>query len=117
MDCNKLDTTPDFEISQALQESIFDFNKAFIHMMLTAARTKDPLAPILLGLPVEVLQTYETTSSFNLLAAHRFGIPLAIARFSQPAQIKEVFKTGFSQAKMLSDLSKTIEPQPFIKSR
>ncbi len=110
-----LDETPDFELSQALQESIAQFNKAFINMMLTAARTKDPLGPLLLGLPPETLAAYESTPSFTLLAAHRFGAPLAIARFTEPVQIREVFKTGFSQAQVISQITKGLDVQPVYK--
>lgn len=112
-----LDATPNFETTQALQEAITEFNKAFIHMMLTAARTGDPMAPLLLGLPSEVLVSYQSTPSFSLLAAHRFGIPLAVARFSDPAKVREIFKSGFSQAQLLSELSKNLELKPIYKTK
>ncbi len=111
-----LESTPDFELSQALQGAITEFNKSFIHLMLTAARSQDPLAPVLLGLSEETLASYQNTPSFSLLSAHRFGLPLAVARFKDPETIREVFRSGFSQAQVIALLTREIDSGPLLKS-
>jgi hypothetical protein len=112
----RLDASPDFELSQALQAAIADFNKAFIHMMLTAARSQDPIAPFLLGMPQETLAAYQSTPSFNLLAAHRFGLPLATARFKDPSVVREIFRTGISQAQIIALLTQEMDVEPLFKN-
>lgn len=106
---------PTVEATLAVQKLIENFNAVYVDLLLTAARFKDPAIPALMGISMQTLEEYSKISKFDLISAAKLGIPLAVARFTDPSVVQELFKTGCSQSKVLAELSKSLPMEPITK--
>ena len=97
---------PSIEPTIAVQAAITEFNSSLIKLILTAARTKDPVAALLLGIDQATLDEYVAVNSYDLIQASKIGAPLARPIFSDPASVRAAFKNGCSSALVLQHLSR-----------
>ena len=97
-------------VGPALQEEIASVNKAFIDLLMTAARLGDaePLAPAILGIPREILDELAMPGKASVLKAKFFGLPLVELRIKDPRKLKSIIESGFGSADAVSEITKAM---------
>ena len=99
---------PTPEVTIAMQQAIAEANASIIRLILTAARTKDPIGAFLLGVDQATLDEYEKVNSYDLISASKIGAPIFRLMLSDAASVRSAFTTGCSSATVLQQLTRNM---------
>ena len=96
---------PPFGAGPEIQKLIAAATDAVLKLFLHASRCGDPVVATLLGVSDEVLVEFEQLSLAEMLPVAAFGAPIFTMRFSDPAIIRTLFKSGFSSEAVLREVT------------
>lgn len=107
------------DIHQALQDAITELNLSAQKLIATASRCYKhaPLTGVVVGLSDEALEELSKYKRADWARAARYGMPLMVPRFTDPAVIRSVLAAGFSTPAMMAEITKTMPLATLEKKR
>lgn len=106
-------------IGPVLHEEIANVNKAVIDMIMAAAYLGDaePLGPVILGLPREVLDELAQAGRAGILRAQTYGLPLVEMRIKDVNVFKSIIQNGFGSADAVAAITRSMPIELITKRK